>query len=507
MVLLRSLAGLLTLGAATAQEESCWEAGASFDLCCKMVIDGVQGDTRCWGEGFTYDRCCVHELSERVKTNLVLIEDGKYREASHAFFDLHFNYATKLSGNEPAFLESWYGFEKATKEFQKALDRLPEVLSYADVLFDGLREQCDEAPTGGPRDVFADFERCCRKHVFMRPGCLTLLEMISMGLAERMRRDPGGEDAYYAEFSQHWAFHHFTPSLLTGGGGVEGDDEKAYHVAFDINWNLADAFVRDETEPKLGVVWAEHATGRYVSPKFYYGVFYLTLALDAARRASPARPVEIFEIGAGYGSLPRLSASARHRLLHLPGGPLDIQSYTIMDLRSVNDLQRWYLSKTLGVEAEIREDWAVRGPATLAEGFPAPLFAERSAEAPLRIDLVERDARDAFAHLYRRERDPAMSSAAADLHSAGRTPVRVLVAVNSWHEMAMPEFLWYFNSFVTGPAAALAADWILYVSNPQWQGNDAKVRMLLDPSHGLILDYERHTATNSYRLFRRSRAG
>lgn len=46
--------------------------------------------------------------------------------------------------------------------------------------------------------------------------------------------------------------------------------------------------------------------------------------------------------------------------------------------------------------------------------------------------------------------------------------------VNSWHEMPMSEYFWYYNMFVAGPEWLLAADWILYVSNRDWGGNAEK---------------------------------
>lgn len=119
---------------------------------------------------------------------------------------------------------------------------------------------------------------------------------------------------------------------------------------------------------------------------------------------------------------------------------------------------------------------------------------------------MSRDQRDLVAYLYGREHDPLRSPVAAARQAAGRLPVRVLVAVNSWHEMSMQEYFWYYNTFVLGQVRHLAADCILYVSNVNWDANDIKDQLMFEPQNGFEVFYERCTSTNCVRLFRRSDA-
>lgn len=488
------VAGLATV--ARSQSQTCWSTGLdgegySFELCCRMYVQGVQGYPQCWSGDFTYETCCAAEMRDRLQVGLSLIAEGQYRQASDQLLDLHMNFAR--GANAQVAGESWFGFEKATKEMQQSMNALPGELSYFDVVFDGLGVECDADEQVGRgtfrkfdgdfRGVFADFNRCCRHMAFSRSGCLQVLEMLSAALGKHMRRIPGGEDTYYRDFSQHWSFHHFTPSVLSSSDVLPGDPEKHFQRAKQMNPELAAALTA-EAEPHLGIVWAEHVPD-YLSPKFLYGTFFLTLALGSVQLTSSGRPVDIFEIGAGYGSLPRMAGAAQQRLRELPT-PLDVRSYTIFDLRSIADLQRWYLNSTLGDRVHIRDSFSLRESSLqVLHDDGQPRFT---------VNLVVREQRDLFSHLY--------SDDLAAVPPESR-PIRLLIAVNSWHEQTMAEFFWYYNMFVKGLSSGLAADWILYVSNVEWPENDEKEALLLNPRNGFIVYAELCTATNCVRLFQR----
>merc|ERR1712079_508872 len=167
-------------------------------------------------------------------------------------------------------------------------------------------------------------------------------------------------------------------------------------------------------------------------------------------------------IGAGYGALPLLVASARQRLLSLDQ-PIDVQSHTVFDVRHAIELQDWYLHKTIGAKAYVHR-WPIETPDPTN-----PWGGDSAAKAPLRIDLVDQEQRDVFIHTFSRlgasDDSEAASASRIGAPSVRKRPLRVLIAVNSWHEFAMTEFLWYYNTFVTGPVWHMAVDYILYVSN------------------------------------------
>merc|ERR1712032_208332 len=101
-----------------------------------------------------------------------------------------------------------------------------------------------------------------------------------------------------------------------------------------------------------GIVWGE-LTPDYQSTKFCLGVYFLTVMLMRVQQVG--RPVQIMEIGAGYGSYARLVGGARQRLLEM-ARPVEVQSYTMFDVPHVKKLQRWYLNQTLGRRVDI-QDW------------------------------------------------------------------------------------------------------------------------------------------------------
>ena len=115
---------------------------------------------------------------------------------------------------------------------------------------------------------------------------------------------------------------------------------------------------------------------------------------------------------------------------------------------------------------------------------------------PLRVELVPREECDLFIHAY------------SDVHakkSGGDflRPLRILVAVNSLHEFGYPEFYWYYNTFFAGPEWLAAADYILYVSNIEWHGNEKKVDMVTKLP-GLEVVMHRKSHITEWRLLRRT---
>merc|ERR1740123_871233 len=114
------------------------------------------------------------------------------------------------------------------------------------------------------------------------------------------------------------------------------------------------------------------------------------------QRAGISGPVHMFEIGAGFGSLPRLFSEAKPHLRRL-GVPFDIQNYAVLDVRFVIDLQRWYLNKTVG-ERMIQRDWNAEDYGELSRlcAGGSCWRGARPAEAPLTVDFVEQDMRDQF---------------------------------------------------------------------------------------------------------------
>merc|ERR1712217_320297 len=125
--------------------------------------------------------------------------------------------------------------------------------------------------------------------------------MIATALRYKMERSPGGVDAYYEEFSQHWAFHHFAPSMMLSEHVSDSSSQAAFDRSFHIHQDIAKALA-DSGEPLLGIVWANHAPN-FHSIKYLHGVFFLTLVLSIVQSLEGAgRPIHMIEIGAGYGA-------------------------------------------------------------------------------------------------------------------------------------------------------------------------------------------------------------
>merc|ERR1711879_441909 len=128
--------------------------------------------------------------------------------------------------------------------------------------------------------------------------------------------------------------------------------------------------------------------------------------------------------------------------------------------------------------------------------------SSRSAGSPLLVDLVDRTHRDLFVHLYSESHH---GSESLDTSGGGAQPLRLVIAVNSWHEMPQTEWLWYYNEFVTGPSWRVAADWILYVSNQEWDASEDKEALLMQSSftHRFEIHWERCQEVTCIRLLKR----
>mmetsp|Transcript_28848 Transcript_28848/g.79510 ORF Transcript_28848/g.79510 Transcript_28848/m.79510 type:complete len:575 (+) Transcript_28848:109-1833(+) len=498
----------------TADTASCWFVDEAlgrrytFRTCCRVVLEGMRGDPRCWDEVFTYERCCVPELRLQVDHGLELLSEGSHRKASRLLFDLSVNFATPTPDNAPSYFDAWRGFEAAALKFRADLADLPKALTYREVLFDGLGQDCQPVPTGDSAQagadvdsasVWDDFHRCCNEPFPMTTVCMQIFEMLMNAVGRVRSRADGSEDAYYGELSEQWAFRHFNPGIFVATDMKDGPTMLS--EASDLYPGVANALV-DVGEPTLGIVWADLMPGPHRSPKFFSGVWHLTHVLHAAR--ADGRPLDVFEIGAGYGTLARLLAGSRQRLLLLEP-PVDVRSYTAFDVQSVTALQHWYLARSIEpgharlhhwpLEEEGRAacsgpwrtcggPWGFQRADANVTGKSAEAEAlwpqHRGAADPLVVHLVDRANRDLFVHLYS-EANVVVEEAA---QPSRQRPVRVLIAVNSWHEMPQSEWLWYYNEFVAGPRWRVAADWILYVSNQEWDNSDAKEALLMSPGPG-----------------------
>mmetsp|Transcript_61074 Transcript_61074/g.108707 ORF Transcript_61074/g.108707 Transcript_61074/m.108707 type:complete len:528 (+) Transcript_61074:109-1692(+) len=474
----------------------------SFEICCRSYTQGVNGHPRCWQGGFTYEICCLPEMQDKMQTKLQRLSEvsgvNGLRELSEDFFRFHLLYGAD-SGDIGMRSSSFALFEKAAGLFRNTLDDMPKSLSYFDILFPGFGIDCEPTPdvVAGNSSPLTEFNRCCNGNVGDEQPCMQIFEMFANALGHKQFKSEGGMGEYYRDMSEQWAFHHFTPSMLTSSD-VFDDPCKYFDDAHKLDAGLAGALSADG-EPKLGIVWAKHAPN-FRSPKFCYGVYFLTMTfqyLQAVLQKDP-RPLEIFEVGAGYGSLPRIIAGAKQRLQAL-SIPIDVQRYVVLDVRSATDLQHWYLNETLGASVADVQDWKMEGASAVLDGANT---------APLRVDLVDRDRRDHFVHAYSLATPSAggANAKSEQAHDTRLRPLRLLIAINSWHEMPLSEYFWYYNAFVAGPGWQVAADWILYLSNREWPENDAKEKLLLGPGPGeqFQVRYEKCSVTNCMRIFQRS---
>ncbi|CAE8608615.1 unnamed protein product [Polarella glacialis] len=310
------------------------------------------------------------------------------------------------------------------------------------------------------------------------------------------------QERYYANMSEMWAFHHFTPSLLSDEKEV--GRSKTLILAHEFDAQIADT-LESTGEPFLGIMWADSTDGAYRSPKFDNAVFCLTLLLSSLRREGLSQAIDLFEVGAGYGSLPRMLSSAKQALAEL-ARPIHVRRYTVLDVRFVIDLQLWYLNQTCRDQIVLR-DWAESPHVApfLGSGLldPAKLWPElgrnASATGPLEVDFVEPGVRDAFAHLYSEAHAQEAGS------REGVPATRALIAINSWHELQFPEYLWYYNQFVAAPAWRAGVDWILYVSNRYWD-TERRLELLLKPrpNYHFKVHYEHCNDSTCWRVLRRT---
>lgn len=476
--------------------DPCWVDGTwySFDRCCQHYASGL-GNPQCWDGEFTYEHCCLPELRSRIDQGLQLVHEGHYLRASKMLFNLERNFVAVNSDEQSTAFAGW---AKAATEFRKDLDAAPHSLSWFEVIFHGLGIDCE--PPSEAADLYFEFARCCDKYgVFTHKSCNLVFEMMAHALGRgRHRGVPAEADAYYANMSEMWAFHHFTPSILK----TDDIPKEFVEEAYQLNQELARIF-ESAGEPSLGIVWSDYVS--YRSPKFLSGIYFMTLLLTTLQRAGISGPLHMFEIGAGFGSLPRIFSHARRQLVGR-NHPFDIQNYAVLDVRFVIDLQRWYLKKTAG-ESISHRDWIAENAEELIEscGRGRCWPGARPATAPLQVDFVDTDMRDLFAHHYSEAQSAGLEGGRASGDMPGRA-TRVLVAVNSWHEFPMADFLWYYNTFVAAPLWRTGVDWILYVSNREWDGNAAKEALLLEPraNYGFAVQHEECSAITCIRILRRT---
>eukprot|EP00929_Paragymnodinium_shiwhaense_P088437 TRINITY_DN48769_c0_g1_i2.p3 TRINITY_DN48769_c0_g1~~TRINITY_DN48769_c0_g1_i2.p3 ORF type:complete len:132 (+),score=35.37 TRINITY_DN48769_c0_g1_i2:386-781(+) len=110
---------------------ACWADVHSFEGCCRNDDHNQQV---CWQSEFGYDTCCLPELQLRLQRGLEWLSAGRHRDASHLFIDLWTNYVT--TGTPRELVGAIFGgFEKAVAAYQQRQQRLPEGLSYSEVLF------------------------------------------------------------------------------------------------------------------------------------------------------------------------------------------------------------------------------------------------------------------------------------------------------------------------------------------------------------------------------------
>eukprot|EP00933_Yihiella_yeosuensis_P056857 TRINITY_DN5629_c1_g2_i1.p1 TRINITY_DN5629_c1_g2~~TRINITY_DN5629_c1_g2_i1.p1 ORF type:complete len:448 (-),score=66.82 TRINITY_DN5629_c1_g2_i1:143-1486(-) len=431
--------------------------------------------------------------------------------------------------------ESLSVFAKASKEYRGHLNAAPMTLSYEEAFFGGLGIRCPKRPPDAPAQTMMErYSECC-PGFFSDRACLQVFEMICNALGwSRHGSSQEKQDLYYTDMSEAFSFHHFTPSILLTSDQhpiMEGTSK-----ALRLNPGIAKALTR-VPEPKLGIVWADSLEdGLYTSQKYHYTALFLTTLLDSMRQHGDTGEIDFIEIGAGFGAVPRMIAAARK---DLDKEGIRIRSFSIFDMRSIINLQRWYLNRTLGSLVELR-DWIDEplpledAPTPTQSGRPLPynlakqprdswnarltnqrsdwgskagsaatkiwpeILGVWSPDAPLRVDFVDQNQRDLFVNLFG-------SAHATEESAKGRRAHRVLYACNSWHEFVMSDFMWYYNHLVAAPTWQMGVDWIVYVSNRGWYQNDAKEALLLEPRehYGFDVVHESCSPETCVRVLRR----
>jgi len=382
-------------------------------------------------------------------------------------------------------------------------------VTYHELVFGGHGIDC---PVVEGESLYQAIGRCC-PGFFEPKSCNQVYELLSSGLGwGRHKEDEEAKDVYYSDMSEAFAFHHFTPSMMMSSE-IHQQGSNAIQQAMSLNRSIAEALTA-VPEPTTGIAWASKVIFR--SPKYTFATLMLTRLFTRMQLRNEAGLVDFIEVGGGFGSVPRLLTAARKGLRQ---EGFDVRSYSIFDLPSIINLQRWYLKKTLTTDVEIR-DWHSSAPhkvlgeergnwgrkASERGGAAGRLWPEVTGSQtlhgelkPLRVDLVDPDHRDLFAHLF-----GAAHAAEAD-QSPPKRPARVLLAVNSWHEFVLEDFLWYYNHFVAAPSWQMGVDWIVYVSNRAWVQNDAKEALLLEsrPQYGFEIDEEDCNEKTCFRILRR----
>merc|ERR1712156_1234188 len=111
----------------------------------------------------------------------------------------------------------------------------------------------------------------------------------------------------------------------------------------------------------------------------------------------------------------------------------------------------------MGGDGIFQRDWVADDTDELAQncGSGQCWRQARLPEAGLQVDFVDTDMRDQFSHHYSEASTTCSYDGAQGEKVCAEAPssraTRVLIAVNSWHEFPMADFLWYYNTFVAAP--------------------------------------------------------
>eukprot|EP00929_Paragymnodinium_shiwhaense_P071970 TRINITY_DN36542_c0_g1_i6.p1 TRINITY_DN36542_c0_g1~~TRINITY_DN36542_c0_g1_i6.p1 ORF type:complete len:549 (-),score=105.28 TRINITY_DN36542_c0_g1_i6:641-2287(-) len=494
-------------------DEHCFVKGSpfTFERCCRQISEDVRGNPSCWTEGFDFQTCCMPKIVAKINEAKAMMERGEYWPASDSFFELLINYATPTV-HRAMHRIVYQLFEKAAVHFRGHLEKIPENLSYFQLLFHGVGLDCEQQynDDGTPMNIVLQFYNCCTSFPFHSQPCSKIYEMLGLSLGRgRHKGDATAQDEYYMNMSELYEFRHFTPSIIMSSDFDPDAFGKILQRAYDADEGIAKALAKPG-EPTLGIVWARHVDFR--SEKFNAGIYFLTKLFRTIRDAGNYGPVDIIEIGAGYGNFPRLLAHARADLQRLEK-PLDIRSYTILDVQYVVDLQKWYLNRTVGEKILLR-DWSDRdtyeGPMqgvsfadiSAYEKLWPELGRAKAADDALRVDLVSPERRDIFAHFFA----TAHAGERTDRQNAAERPIRALVAINSWHEFPFPDYFWYYNHLIASPPELTGVDWVLYVSNVEWNNNTQREDLLLKkmPNHGFKVHFEWCSTLTCVRILERA---
>eukprot|EP00438_Fugacium_kawagutii_P023855 Skav233769 [mRNA] locus=scaffold780:30978:31655:- [translate_table: standard] len=145
--------------------------------------------------------------------------------------------------------------------------------------------------------------------------------------------------------------------------------------------------------------------------------------------------LEVFEVGGGHGLLASMAARLWQTRAKARRKTWGFRAWTILDLRHVSALQAWFLSKTLPKKVHLER--------FCAQGFRSGLIGTvtsnletwqmPSSSKPV-VRLVDTAVKDIWLFSHRETEQVQKTHL-----------VRVMVAILSWTECDMEQFLWYFN--------------------------------------------------------------